>query len=99
MGTSALTVFGGQILAKFAKKHAQARKPLPRFLEMAREAEWKHMPDVKQTFPATDFDPDARLHIFDIGGNKYRLTASVNFERQSLLIEAVMTHEEYERGE
>jgi len=55
------------------------------------------MPDVKATFPATDFDPSARLYIFDIGGNKYRLTAGVNFETQSLLIDAVMTHEQYTR--
>jgi len=92
-----MTVFGERLLAAFTRKHAQARKPLARFLEVVRDAEWKHMPDVKAMFPATDFDPNAELYIFDIGGNKYRLTASLDFETQSLLIEAVMTHEEYIR--
>ena len=92
-----MTVFGELLVTKFARKHAWARKPLARFLELAREAEWRHMPDVKETFSATDFDPDAQLYIFDIGGNRYRLTASVNFEAQSLLIDSVMTHEEYDR--
>ncbi|MGA2594313.1 MAG: type II toxin-antitoxin system HigB family toxin [Bryobacteraceae bacterium] len=35
--------------------------------------------------------------IFDIGGNKYRLIAVVNFEKQVLLIEEVWTHEKYDR--
>jgi len=35
--------------------------------------------------------------IFDIGGNKYRVIAIVNFEKQAMLIEKVLTHEEYSR--
>ena len=35
--------------------------------------------------------------IFDIGGNEYRPIAIVNFEKESLLIEEVLTHEEYNR--
>ena len=37
--------------------------------------------------------------VFDISGNKYRLVATVNFEKQILLIERVLTHEEYNREE
>src|SRR6266498_1940578 len=99
MGTYSVKVYGEPLLMKFANKHAHARKPLASFLEIVRGAEWMHMPDVKSTFASADFDPDAKLCIFDIGGNKYTLTASVNFEKQSLLIEAVMTHEEYDRKE
>ncbi|MGA2740068.1 MAG: type II toxin-antitoxin system HigB family toxin [Bryobacteraceae bacterium] len=32
-----------------------------------------------------------------MGGNKYRVIAVVNFEKQALLIEKVLTHEEYNR--
>ena len=56
------------------------------------------MPDVKATPPATDFDLEARLYIFDIGGNTYRLTASLSFGTQSVLIDAVMTHTEHIRN-
>jgi len=41
--------------------------------------------------------PKDRKVIFDIGGNNYRLIAIVSFERESLLIEEVLTHEEYSR--
>jgi mRNA interferase HigB len=35
--------------------------------------------------------------IFDIGGNKYRLIASVDFEEQLFVIEQVLTHSDYDR--
>lgn len=53
------------------------------------------MPDVKSTLPATDFDSDAQTYIFEIGGNKYRLLAAIDFEEQTFTIESVMTHEQY----
>jgi mRNA interferase HigB len=98
MGTLAVTVLGEAILARFAMKHSPARKPLQRFLEIARAADWPHLPALKRSFAAADYTPSGML-IFDIGGNKYRLIATVNFEKQILLIERVLTHEEYNREE
>jgi mRNA interferase HigB len=90
-------VLGERLLTDFAQKHATARKPLGRFLEIARAATWKHMPDVKATLASADFDADAQTFIFDIGGNKYRLLASIDFTEQMMVIEEVMTHEQYNR--
>jgi mRNA interferase HigB len=92
-----VTVLGGRILERFAKQHADARKPLSRFLGMARAVTWKHFPEVKQTFPATDYAAATGTLIFDISGNKYRLIALVNFEKQTLLIDRSLTHGEYNR--
>lgn len=71
--------------------------PLQRFLEIAHGADWPHFPALKQTFAATDLGRKTGKAIFDIGGNKYRVIAVVNFEKQALLIEEVLTHEEYKR--
>ena len=60
-------------------------------------AVWPHFPAIKTTFPATDIGRATGKVIFDIGGNKYRLIAIVNFEKQILLIDSVLTHEEYNR--
>lgn len=60
-------------------------------------AEWLHFPDVKRTFPAADYVRSTGRVIFDIGGNKYRLIARVDFDEQLLYIEQVLTHEEYDR--
>jgi mRNA interferase HigB len=35
--------------------------------------------------------------VFDIGGNKYRLVARVDFEEQILYVHRILTHEEYSR--
>src|SRR5213596_3285757 len=63
-------VLGEMVLARFATKHAGSRKPLQRFLEIARSAEWPHYSAVKDTFGATDMGRQTGRLIFDIGGNK-----------------------------
>jgi mRNA interferase HigB len=90
-------VYGEAAVAKFAGKHAPSRRPLQRFLEIARAAEWPHFPAAKQTFAAADYAPSTGTPIFDIGGNKYRLVTRVDFEEKVIYIESVMTHEEYDR--
>ena len=38
------------------------------------------------------------LTVFDIGGNKYRLIASIHYNRRKVYVRAVLTHAEYDRG-
>ena len=92
-----MRVLGEAVLVRFARKHADARGPLQRFLEIARSAQWRHYAAVKDTFRATDRGKQTGRLIFDIGGNKYRLIASVDFAEQLSVIEQVLTHEDYER--
>jgi mRNA interferase HigB len=90
-------VLGEAILARFASKHPDSRRPLQRFLEIARNAEGPHFPAVRETFRAVDVGKQSGRLIFDVGGNKYRLIASADFAEQLLVIEQVLTHEQYER--
>ena len=90
-------VFGEAIIAGFAKKHPASRKPLQRFVTIASTARWPHFPAVKETFSTTDYAPASGTLIFNIAGNKYRLVARVDFEEQLLVIQTVLTHQEYDR--
>jgi len=92
-----MQVLGEATLAAFSAKHPAARRPLARFLEIARLAEWPHFPAVKRSFAAAHYTPRTGGLVFDIGGNKYRLIARVDFEEQLLYIERIMTHEQYAR--
>lgn len=92
-----MKVLDEAVAARFARKHAAVRTPLRRFLAIARNANWPHLSAVKQTSPSTDFGKQSGRLIFDIGGNKYRLIASVDFGEQILVIERVLTHGEYSR--
>jgi mRNA interferase HigB len=94
-----LTVLGEREITKFARRHPHARRPLARFLEALREADWHHFPDVKEAFSATDYVASSRTYVFDVGGNKYRLLASIDFDAQILIIDAILTHEQYNRKE
>jgi mRNA interferase HigB len=51
---------------------------------------------VKQSFNKADFV--APHVVFDIGGNKYRLIAEMNFARGVLFIRCIMAHREYAKG-
>ena len=62
-------------------------------------ADWKSAQRRVNNPPAgaTDMGRQTGRLIFDIGGNKYRLIASVDFKEQLLVIERVLTHEDYRR--
>lgn len=58
-------------------------------------------PDANATFGQTDVatgDTGRTATIFDIGGNKYRIVAHVDYGRQTVKIEAVMDHKEYDKN-
>jgi mRNA interferase HigB len=88
-------VYGQATIARFARKHAASRKPLQRFTDMVKQASWRHFADGKSTFGSADYAA-GRL-VFDVGGNKYRVIASVDFDEQILVVYRVMTHEDYDR--
>ncbi len=92
-----MEVYGEAKAAEFGRKHAQARKPLARFIDIVRAAEWRSLVELKSVFASADYVSASGVTVFNIGGNKYRLTAVVNFERQRFFIEAVLAHEEYNR--
>ena len=97
MGTLSVVVYGSAEIEAFSKKYAVARKPLARFLSIARAAQWASFVEVKRSFPSTDYASSTGVLIFDIGGNKFRLIATVDFEEQILVIRSVMSHKEYSR--
>jgi mRNA interferase HigB len=91
-----MTVLGERRVADFSRKYAHSRKPLS-FIDIVRAAKWRYTADVKETLSTTDYDRDSETYIFDIGGNKYRLRAAIDFEEQMFSVESVMTHEQYDR--
>jgi mRNA interferase HigB len=99
MGTLLVEVFGEAIIAGFAKKHPASRKPLQRFVTIARAAIWTNFPAVKKTFSTVDYAPATGSLIFNIGGNKYRLIARIDFEERLLVVQTILTHQEYVREE
>ncbi len=79
------------------KQHAAA---FENWFKLARKARWQNFQDARATFGQTDTatgDTGRTATIFDIGGNKYRILAHVDYSRQTVKIEAVMDHKEYDK--
>jgi mRNA interferase HigB len=57
---------------------------------------FKHFVELKKTFGSAD---QVKPHtVFDISGNKYRPIGVVDSALQSVSIECVLTHAEYDEG-
>ena len=79
----------------FCEGHPHARTSMDH-CRVARRATWSSFAEVKQSLDTADF---VAPHVgFDIGGNKYRLIAEMNFARGVLFIRCIMTHREYAKG-
>jgi mRNA interferase HigB len=52
--------------------------------------------ELRAIFPGADKVGD--LIVFNIGGNKYRLIASIHFNRGKVYIRRMLTHTEYDKG-
>lgn len=51
---------------------------------------------MKKIFPATD--KVGNVHVFDIGGNKLRLIAVVQYQAKKVYIRHILNHTEYDKG-
>jgi len=80
----------------FCEKHPVAESAMDRWYRVAKRATWASFAEVKQSFNTADFV--VPYVVFDIGGNKYRLIAEINFSRDVLFIRGIITHKEYMKG-
>jgi mRNA interferase HigB len=84
-----------EAIRKFTKKHARARSSLNTWYQATLKAQWANFNDVKKTFRTADIYGDCV--VFDIGGNKYRLIAIINYEVGQVYVNVVLTHAEYDK--
>lgn len=85
-----------ELLDDFVQIHAQAAKPLNKWIEVVQAAQWKNHADLKAAFPSADYIKNGR-YVFNIGGNNYRVVAVVIFIGGVLNVRFVGTHPEYDR--
>jgi len=70
---------------------------LSNWFRTARKAKWENFVELRTDFGSAD--QVGRRTVFNIGGNKYRLIARVNYRRQRVFILNIMKHAEYVKGE
>ena len=94
-------------LAKFATQHPNTRFSLNRWVQLMRERNFKSIIELRETFgrvsvvkvqPRRFNRESITLTVFNIGGNEARLIAIVQYSNQTVIIDQVLTHKEYDTG-
>lgn len=89
-------LISNRALREFATVHADAAQPLQDFRRKIEKGSFAHFADLRAVFPAVD--KVGERYVFNIGGNKYRLVAALDFARRMLWVKAVLTHAEFDKG-
>lgn len=103
-----MEIIGAEKLDEFAQRHPNARSALNRWYNLIEQGSFKSLEDLRAMFqraspvkvPAEDFgQPGEEITsiVFNIGGNKARLTAFVQYTVQRVIILKVETHAEYSK--
>jgi mRNA interferase HigB len=70
-------------------------KALEVWLRVAEGAKWRHFMDVRATWSGVGNVPP---HVvFDLKGNRFRLTSIIHYGTQTVLVLRVQSHKEYTR--
>lgn len=77
-------------------KWPQAATALGAWYRLIKACTPKDFAEMKGLFPATD--KVGPQHVFDIGGNKLRVIAIVQYRAQKVFIRHILDHAEYEKG-
>jgi mRNA interferase HigB len=91
-----VNVISRQRIAEFIKEHKDSESSLTAWFKAAKKARWEHLADLKENYPIADLVGD--LTVFNIKGNVYRLIAYITYQYKQVLVKAIMTHQEYNKG-
>jgi len=82
-------------IREFLDRGPRSSDAIWRWAELVESENWRNPGELKGTFASASFVGD--LTVFNIGGNKYRVTAFVNYRRPIVYIKRIGTHEEYDK--
>lgn len=89
-------IISRKALRVFWEKHPDSKAPLVRWYQIVERSNYRSFAELRKTFPSADHVDG--FVVFNIAGNKYRLIASVHFNRAKVYIRHVLTHREYDQG-
>ena len=91
-----MRIIAKRALRVFWERHPQAKGPLEAWHQEVALADWAHPSTVKEQFSSASLLRDNRV-VFNIGGNKYRLVAKINYPFRIVYVRFVGSHREYDR--
>jgi mRNA interferase HigB len=89
-------VISRKVLRQFWQEYPDSETALIRWLKIIESVSFQSFEELRSVFPNADLVTN--LIVFNIGGNKYRLIASIHFNRQKVYIRYILTHSEYDKN-
>ncbi|MCI0555288.1 MAG: type II toxin-antitoxin system HigB family toxin [Anaerolineae bacterium] len=90
-------IISRKALIQFWEKYPDSKTSLARWFKVVKTTEFQSFAELREIFPSAD--KVQGWIVFNIGGNKYRLIASIHFNRGKVYIRHVLMHTEYDRGD
>jgi mRNA interferase HigB len=78
-----------------SKEHPEWEASLLAWYKVAKNADWAHFLDVKQSWKNSD--KVGACVVFDISHNKCRLVAWINYKGKKVFIRFVLSHADYDK--
>ena len=91
-----MKLISNRALREFSEAHPQSEEPLQSWRHIIEHNSFDSFAALRQTFRSVDKVGDR--HVFNIGGNKYRLVATIAYSIQTVWVKKVLTHMEYDKG-
>ena len=88
-------IISHKALVLFAAEHSAAAGPLDDWYRTAKRAVWRSIVDTRRIYPHADAAGECT--VFNIAGNKYRLVAQINYEKQTIYVRHIFTHDGYSK--
>ena len=92
-----MLLVGQQCVERFKKKYPHCASSLDRVQRLLESAQVRTPVDLKKVFGG-NVDFVGKKTVIDIGGNKARMILVISYRNGMGVIEAVLTHEEYDRN-
>lgn len=89
-------IISRKALREFALRHPDSKTALDTWFRILDINHFESFSALRKIFASAD--KVGNLIVFNISGNKYRLIASIHFNRQKVYIRHILTHDEYDRG-
>lgn len=93
---ASVRVISHRAIRELTVKHKAAIQPLDDWYRIAKRANWNNFAEVRSVYPHADLVGSCT--VFNVGGNKYRLIAKLDFTRSVLYIRFILTHSGYDEG-
>jgi mRNA interferase HigB len=93
-------VISRKVLRLAARRHPAAAGGLEHWYRVARQAEWRNIQEVRQSFPHADavvVDSGNIATVFNICGNNFRMITVMHYNRGKVYVTMILTHAEYSR--